>query len=970
MSRPHAARYVLSVLFQSRRLKHHVERLRGTQELTLKVSESTGKDVGRGLARIDPADMQSAGRRTSAIWWRSRAKRPRSANCCRPSRSTAARAASRSTASSAKMPAPPSANPPSVRRIAAPPAAEVVLDPLGYAPSNRDLEYIGSLLDGLPIVAGDRVRATLVRQPLRRFSGKEHGAARAGGHRFGHAAEDRRRPQGRSGRGGRRRRPSPTKTSAACGGSSTACARSSSCPCATPSCSSGWASRRPRACLLLGPPGCGKTLIARAVAHETEANFFAVNGPEIIHKFYGESEAHLRKIFEEATRKAPSIIFLDEIDAIAPRRDRAVGDVEKRVVAQLLALMDGLSQRQHVIVLAATNLPNSLDPALRRPGRFDREISIPIPDQHGREEILEIHSRGMPLAGDVELGRLAAITHGFVGADLEALCREAGMNALRGLLPQVDFSQRHIPYELLAQLEVTMEDFQEALREVEPSAIREVFVEVPDVGWDDVGGLEEVKQRLREAVEWPMKYAELFRSLPPQSAQGTAACPGRRAAARRSSPRPWPSETEVNFISVKGPELMSMYVGESERGVREVFHKARQAAPCIVFFDEIDAMASTRASGGQQDCGRGRPRAQPNADRTGRHRGTQGRLGAGGDQSPRPVGPGPVAARPVRRADRASLSRSGGPRENLPGPPARSSPGGRMSRPAGWPSRPKASAARRSKAVCHRAMMAVLAVADRGVARAAGRRRRWKSAGNTCRRRSRNCRHAWHEWNMSDLRYCQYAFAAAGLPRAGDRSRRRSRISLSSWSARAPIAAVVSRVGLDQFDPERLQGKTAEDIRWLGQIAARHNEIICQAARTFRRAAVAAGHAVSVARFFAGHAGAMPIDRRQAVPGTTGQSPGVGRQALFGAAEPGIDPGGKRRSKRGLSPFSPAVRDVPPPHFAAAAGGHGLPRPKKGRTATAAGSCARACIRRFKTWKGVWRTRPSTIAASPICPAT
>jgi transitional endoplasmic reticulum ATPase len=348
--------------------------------------------------------------------------------------------------------------------------------------------------------------------------------------------------------------------------------------------------------LLHGPPGCGKTLIARAIAHETQANFYAVSGPEIIHKFYGESEAHLRKIFEEGSRKAPSIIFLDEIDAIAPRREQVVGEVEKRVVAQLLALMDGLAKRQKVIVIAATNLPNVLDPALRRPGRFDREISIPIPDRHGRQEVLEIHSRGMPLAEQVNLNRLAEITHGFVGADLEALCREAAMICLRRIMPDVDFGLARIPYDQLAKLEVGMDDFLEALQDIEPSALREVFVEVPNVRWEDVGGLTEIKQRLVEAVEWPLQYPDLFNQAgirPPKGIllSGSPGC-GKTLLAKAVA-----SESNVNFISVKGPELLSKYVGESERGVREVFRKARQAAPCIVFFDEIDALVPSRSAG-------------------------------------------------------------------------------------------------------------------------------------------------------------------------------------------------------------------------------------------------------------------------------------------------------------------------------------------------------------------------------------
>jgi transitional endoplasmic reticulum ATPase len=317
----------------------------------------------------------------------------------------------------------------------------------------------------------------------------------------------------------------------------------------------------------------------------------------VVHKFYGESEAHLRKIFADATRSGPSIIFLDEIDAIAPKREHTVGEVEKRIVAQLLALMDGLNRRQHLIVIAATNLPNMLDPALRRPGRFDREIAIPIPDRPGRLEILEIHSRGMPLAHDVDRAHLAAITHGFVGADLEALCREAAMSCLRRIMRDINFALSSIPYERLAQLEVRMDDFLAALREVEPSAMREVFIETPDVKWEDVGGLSAVKERLKEAVEWPLKYAQLFAQagLVPIKGILLAGPPG---CGKTLLAKALASQSGINFISVKGPELLSKYVGESERGLREIFHKARQAAPCMIFFDEIDALAPARGMGG------------------------------------------------------------------------------------------------------------------------------------------------------------------------------------------------------------------------------------------------------------------------------------------------------------------------------------------------------------------------------------
>ena len=349
----------------------------------------------------------------------------------------------------------------------------------------------------------------------------------------------------------------------------------------------------PKGVLLHGPPGTGKTLLAKAVANETNANFYTIGGPEIMSKYHGESEERLRNVFQEAEKNAPSIIFIDEIDSIAPKREEVTGEVERRIVAQLLSLMDGMSSRGKVVVIGATNRINAIDPALRRPGRFDREIEIGVPDRNGRLEVLQIHTRGMPLDKDVNLEKLADISHGFVGADLQALSKEAAMRALRKILPEIDLSSENIPADTLRKIIVTMQDFVDVTKEMEPSAMREVFVEVPDVKWEDIGGLSPIKQELQEAVEWPLKYQRAFTytdATPPKGIllygpPGTGKTLMAKAAA---------NESEANFISIKGPELLSKWVGESEKGVREIFRKARQAAPCIIFFDEMDAIAPIR----------------------------------------------------------------------------------------------------------------------------------------------------------------------------------------------------------------------------------------------------------------------------------------------------------------------------------------------------------------------------------------
>lgn len=474
-------------------------------------------------------------------------------------------------------------------------AASLLLSPIGPSVSSykdRDLRYVARLLEGLPMVSGDRVRATLFGSRAQDFQVTEtspkgivlvnpatsvriKGASAQASKGVRISYED---------VGGLRKEVQKVREMI-------------ELPLRYPEVFERLGIDAPKGVLMYGPPGCGKTLIARAVANETDAYFVHINGPEVIHKFYGESEAHLRGIFDQARQNAPAIVFLDEIDAIAPKRVEVTGEVEKRVVAQLLALMDGLQARGQVIVIGATNIPNSLDPALRRPGRFDREIAISIPDRPGRFEILQIHTRGMPLASGVELEKLAEITHGFVGADLEALCREAAMVALRRLLPKIEFENQYIPYDTLLELEVTMEDFRDALKEIEPSAIREVFTEVPNVRWEEVGGLEEVKQLLRETVEWPLSHRELFEHVKMRPPKGILLY-GSPGAGKTLLAKALATEAGVNFISVNGPALMSKYVGESEKAVREVFRKARQASPCIVFFDELDSLAPRRGSSG------------------------------------------------------------------------------------------------------------------------------------------------------------------------------------------------------------------------------------------------------------------------------------------------------------------------------------------------------------------------------------
>jgi transitional endoplasmic reticulum ATPase len=581
--------------------------------LILKVKEALPKDVGRAIARIDPDDMKRLGVELGEIIVIT-GKRQTPAKvmpCYAEERGKGIIQIDGITRENAQVGIDEKVR---IQKVQVKPANKITLKPLsvsGLLQKDKDIKYIGSLIEGLPLNTGDRVRASLfgsracdfkvvdtipdgivLIEPITLIRMETKGTQEIKGTRVSY--ED-------------------------IGGLQTQIQRIREMielPLKYPEVFERLGINAPKGVFLYGPPGCGKTLIARAVANETEAYFTHISGPEIMGKFYGESEARLRSVFEDAQKHAPAIIFIDEIDAIAPKREEMGGEkqVERRVVAQLLSLMDGLESRGQVIVIAATNIPNVIDPALRRPGRFDREISIPIPDRNGRLEILHIHTRGMPLAdpvrskspeataaplvqtsNGVNLEKLADITHGFVGADLEALAREAAMSALRKILPKIDFEMADIPYETLMELEVTMDDFLEAMKEVEPSAIREFFVEVPEVAWDDVGGLNDIKEELKEAIEWPLKHSAIFKKANTNPSKGILLY-GKPGTGKTLLAKAVANESGVNFISVKGPSLISKYVGETERGIREVFKKAKQASPTILFFDEIDSLVPRRES--------------------------------------------------------------------------------------------------------------------------------------------------------------------------------------------------------------------------------------------------------------------------------------------------------------------------------------------------------------------------------------
>jgi transitional endoplasmic reticulum ATPase len=560
----------------------------------LRVKEALIKDVGRVIARIDPKDMNLIGLESGdVVMIEGKRSTPVKIMPCYPEdRDKSIIQVDGITRENAQVGIDEKVK---ITRIICRQATKIKLKPStgsGSLFKTDDARYIGSLINGLPVSKGDKVRANL-------FGSRSVDYTITGTHPDGVVMihPDTVFQLELTKQDGETKRKVSYEDIGGLGNQVQRIREMIELPLKYPEIFERLGVQPPKGVFLYGPPGTGKTLIVRAVAQETDAYFINISGPEIMGKFYGESEGRIRKIFEEAQQHAPAIIFIDEIDAIAPKREDMGGEkqVEKRVVAQLLSLMDGLESRGKVIVIGATNIPNSIDPALRRPGRFDREISISIPDKKGRLEILLIHTRGIPLSMDVDMEKLAEITHGFVGADLEALAREAAMTALRKILPQIDFEMAEIPYDLLMSLEVTMDNFLDAMKEVEPSAIREVFVEVPDVKWEDVGGLDDIKEALMETVEWPLKYAELFKKADTKPPKGII-LHGKPGTGKTYLAKALASESGVNFISVKGPQILSRYIGESEKGVRELFRMAKQASPCILFLDEIDSLTPRRSN--------------------------------------------------------------------------------------------------------------------------------------------------------------------------------------------------------------------------------------------------------------------------------------------------------------------------------------------------------------------------------------
>jgi len=560
--------------------------------ISLKVLEAYTRDVGRGVARIDYESMDALGASTGDVV-EMKGKRKTVAKCLPLYPSDEGKGIIRVDGLVRNNAGVAIGDTVIVRKIKAVPAEKVIVAPLEAIPP-IDERYLADALESVPLIKGDNVMVPyfggrLTFQVIGVTPGPGVDAVLVTQKTVFHIAE-----RGETLRG------VPQVTYEDIGGLKEEAQKVREMielPLRHPEIFEKLGIEAPKGVLLYGPPGTGKTLLAKAVANESNAHFVSISGPEIMSKFYGESEARLREIFKETKEKAPSIMFIDEIDSITPKREEVTGEVERRVVSQLLSLMDGLEARGKVIVIAATNRPNAIDPALRRPGRFDREIEIKVPDKRGRLEILQIHTRNMPLDSDVNQEKIASVSHGFVGADLEYLCKEAAMKCLRRLLPELNLEDEKIPPETLEKLIISMADFENALKEVMPSAMREVYLESPDVEWVDIGGLDEVKRELQEAVEWPLRYPDLYTKLGHSVPKGIL-MHGPSGTGKTMLAKAVATESEANFISVKGPELLSKWIGESERGIREIFRRARQAAPCVVFFDEIDSIAPIRGMEG------------------------------------------------------------------------------------------------------------------------------------------------------------------------------------------------------------------------------------------------------------------------------------------------------------------------------------------------------------------------------------